>query len=74
MDSLTAASVRTTLPPANFLPTWALSRRDDWTEADAAFAAGITLKSLDDLVRMEPAWSVAGAHARRSNAPPSPFG
>ncbi|WP_413813798.1 DUF1403 family protein [Rhizobium sp. Root482] len=39
------------------LPAWALSRRDDWLEADVAFAAGIALKSLDDLVRTKPAWA-----------------
>jgi hypothetical protein len=27
------------------------------TEADAAFAAGIALKSLDDLVRTDPVWA-----------------
>jgi hypothetical protein len=53
------------LPPATLsapawtphLPGWALSRGRDVTEADAAFSAGIALKSLDDLVRSEPAWA-----------------
>ncbi|MCJ7997487.1 DUF1403 family protein [Rhizobium cremeum] len=39
------------------LPGWALPRGCELTEADAAFAAGIALKSLDDLVRAEPAWA-----------------
>ena len=56
MDSLTVASARTTLLPAK-LPDWALSRGRELTETDAAFAAGIALKSLDDLVRSEPAWA-----------------
>lgn len=38
------------------LPNWALSRGRDVTEADAAFAAGIALKSLDDLIRADPPW------------------
>lgn len=41
------------VPP---LPTWASARASDLGEADAAFAAGIALKSLDDLVRREPVW------------------
>ncbi|MDX3925998.1 MAG: DUF1403 family protein [Shinella sp.] len=56
MDSLAVAPARTTLPPAN-LPAWALPRGRDMTEADAAFAAGIALKLLDDLVRSQPAWA-----------------
>ncbi|MCZ4292221.1 DUF1403 family protein [Hoeflea alexandrii] len=39
------------------LPSWALSRGRDVTETDAAFAAGIALKSLDDLVRLDPVWA-----------------
>ncbi|MBB5538705.1 hypothetical protein GGD55_005445 [Rhizobium giardinii] len=39
------------------LPAWASARAHDMSEADAAFAAGIALKSLDDLVRAEPAWA-----------------
>lgn len=38
------------------LPTWALSRSRDVTECDAAFAAGIALKSLDELIRGDPPW------------------
>ncbi|TCT30115.1 DUF1403 family protein [Martelella mediterranea] len=43
--------------PAAPLPGWTRPRGPDVSEADAAFAAGITLKSLDDLVRSEPAWA-----------------
>ncbi|MFK4259213.1 DUF1403 family protein [Agrobacterium tumefaciens] len=56
MDSLAVAPPRTTLPPAS-LPAWAFPRGRDMTEADAVFAAGIALKSLDDLVRAEPVWA-----------------
>jgi hypothetical protein len=38
------------------MPAWALSRGRDISEADAAFAAGIALKSLDDLIRADPPW------------------
>lgn len=43
--------------PLTLLPAWALPRGRDLTEADAAFSAGIALKSLDDLVRSEPVWA-----------------
>lgn len=56
MDSRAVTIASTTVPPAQ-LPGWANPRGRDLTEADAAFAAGIALKSLDDLVRMEPAWA-----------------
>lgn len=56
MDSLAIAPARTKLPLAN-LPAWALPRGRELTEADAAFAAGIALKSLDDLVRSQPGWA-----------------
>ncbi|MQW89117.1 DUF1403 family protein [Sinorhizobium saheli] len=56
MDSLANPAVPTLSPPAH-LPAWALPRGRELTEADAAFAAGIALKSLDDLVRSEPAWA-----------------
>jgi hypothetical protein len=56
MDSPTTPSPMTlTWPPR--LPEWAMVRGRNHTEADAAFAAGIALKSLDDLVRSEPAWA-----------------
>lgn len=38
------------------LPDWSRSRTRDLSETDAAFAAGIALKSLDDLVRSDPVW------------------
>lgn len=38
------------------LPAWALTRGRDLTESDAAFVAGIALKSLDDLLRVDPPW------------------
>jgi len=38
------------------LPSWTRSRAHDISEPDAAFAAGIALKSLDDLVRADPPW------------------
>ncbi|WP_318031747.1 DUF1403 family protein [Rhizobium ruizarguesonis] len=36
------------------LPGWALPRGRDVSESDAAFSAGIAMKSLDDLVRTDP--------------------
>lgn len=59
MDSLATAP---SAPPAwpRRVPSWALPRgrqSGDIGEADAAFAAGIALKSLDDLVRSQPAWA-----------------
>nr|WP_234907275.1 DUF1403 family protein [Rhizobium rhizogenes] len=39
------------------LPSWVGPRGYTPTEADAAFSAGIALKSLDDLVRSESAWA-----------------
>ena len=42
------------------LPAWAFSRdrkTGDQGEADAAFSAGIALKSLDELVRSGPVWA-----------------
>ncbi|MAU22101.1 MAG: hypothetical protein CMH13_16515 [Martelella sp.] len=59
MDSLATASSRSPEWPHR-LPSWAFSRDrepGDHGEVDAAFAAGIALKSLDDLVRSEPAWA-----------------
>lgn len=50
------------LPPASpcawpaALPGWARAAGRSQSEADAAFAAGIALKSLDDLIRAEPPW------------------
>jgi hypothetical protein len=39
------------------LPSWALPRGREPDTLAAAFAAGIALKSLDDLVRSEPVWA-----------------
>ncbi|MFB9950617.1 DUF1403 family protein [Rhizobium puerariae] len=38
-------------------PEWAATRGRDFAEADASFAGGIALKSLDDLVRSDPVWA-----------------
>ncbi|MBD9375010.1 DUF1403 family protein [Rhizobium sp. ARZ01] len=38
------------------VPGWALSRNSAASEADAAFAAGSALNTLDSLVRSEPVW------------------
>lgn len=55
MDSRApSASTTPTWPPR--LTSWTRPRAHDITESDAAFAAGIALKSLDDLVRTEPPW------------------
>lgn len=56
MDSLPAAP--SSLPVRlSGLPAWVRPNGRDVTEADAAFAAGIALKSLDDLVRSDPSWA-----------------
>jgi len=59
MDSLTAT---TSFPPSwsYQVPAWASSRGrepGDHGDLDAAFAAGIALKSLDDLIRSEVPWA-----------------
>jgi len=56
MDSLPSVppSIPIRLPG---LPGWVRLRGCDLTEADTAFAAGIALKSLDDLVQTDPAWA-----------------
>ncbi len=56
MDSPAVAPTRSRSPPAH-LPARALPRGRELTEANAAFSAGIALKSLDDLVRSEPVWA-----------------
>ncbi|AJY45147.1 DUF1403 family protein [Martelella endophytica] len=56
MDSR-AATPASTVPPNAAMPAWARPRGPDVTEADAAFSAGIALKSLDDIVGSEPAWA-----------------
>jgi len=59
MDSLLRPRVSTRIIPNSVppLPTWASLCAKDGGEADAAFAAGIALKSLDDLIRAEPIWA-----------------
>lgn len=56
MDSRARPPVPVVLPPTH-LPGWALPRGRTPDELDAAFAAGIALKTLDDLVRAEPVWA-----------------
>ncbi|BCH62394.1 hypothetical protein RvVAR0630_pl05360 (plasmid) [Agrobacterium vitis] len=59
MDTL-APSASTTPTSSPHLPGWALPRGRDTSETDAAFAAGIALKSLDDLIRRPSmAWLLA---------------
>ncbi|WP_064694985.1 DUF1403 family protein [Rhizobium aegyptiacum] len=55
MDSL-VPTASTALAWSPRMPGWALSRGRDANETDAAFAAGIALKSLDDLIRAGPLW------------------
>ncbi|MBO9195958.1 DUF1403 family protein [Rhizobium sp. 16-449-1b] len=55
MDSLSTATAQAPIWPPR-LPGWARPRTHDIAESDAAFAAGIALKSLDDLVRADPPW------------------
>lgn len=56
MDSSLSAYSSMPVPPSG-LPSWSGRRDRDLNEADAAFMAGIALKSLDDLVRSQPAWA-----------------
>lgn len=56
MDSRPVQSSSLFLSSAQ-LPGWALPRGREPNESDAAFAAGIALKSLDDLVNAEPRWA-----------------
>lgn len=55
MDSFTATPPTTPVWPAK-LPDWASPRGREPSDVDAAFAAGIALKCLDDLVRAAPVW------------------
>ena len=55
MDSFTPPNAATSVWPPR-LPSWTRPRTHDITESDAAFAAGIALKSLDDLHRTDPPW------------------
>lgn len=52
------------------LPGWALPRGREPDELAAAFAAGIALKSLDDLDRSAPAWAGCWRARRPSNVLP----
>ena len=56
MDSR-VISVPVPASPLPHIPGWALPRGHEPGDLDAAFAAGITLKSLDDLVRAAPIWA-----------------
>ncbi|MGJ7042293.1 hypothetical protein J2Y63_005575 [Shinella sp. BE166] len=56
MDSPVASSVAAPTFTAA-LPGWTLSRGREPDALGAAFAAGIALKSLDDLVRSAPVWA-----------------
>jgi hypothetical protein len=56
MDSF-APSVTPTAAPPTPLPGWTLPRGGIPNDLDAAFAAGIALKLLDDLVCAEPVWA-----------------
>ncbi|QRI66238.1 DUF1403 family protein (plasmid) [Shinella sp. PSBB067] len=56
MDSPTAPPVSSPAFPAA-LPGWVLPHGREPDEVSAAFASGIALKSLDDLVRFAPAWA-----------------
>ncbi|WLS00837.1 DUF1403 family protein [Shinella sumterensis] len=56
MDSPVTPLVASPELPAT-LPGWALLRRREPDDLTAAFAAGIALKSLDDLVRSTPVWA-----------------
>ncbi len=55
MESITTAQISSPTWSAH-LPGWTLARGRDIDEIDAAFAAGIALKSLDDLIRANPPW------------------
>jgi hypothetical protein len=56
MDSFADAPSTPPVWPAK-LPGWTLARGREAGDVDAAFSAGIALKSLDDLVRAEPVWA-----------------
>ena len=55
MESLQADRTRPTKTERP-LPGWTVSRAAAEIEADAALAAGVALKALDDIVRSDPAW------------------
>ncbi|QKX00274.1 MULTISPECIES: DUF1403 family protein [unclassified Agrobacterium] len=59
MDLRLRSPIATPIAPAAvpLLPAWATLRASDGSEVDAAFAAGIALKSLDDLVHTAQPWA-----------------
>ena len=56
MDSRAVTPASASAPHFH-LPGWALPRGREPSDGDAAFGAGIALKSLDDLVRADPVWA-----------------
>lgn len=64
MDSRLRSPFAAPVPPATVspLPAWANARARDLSEGDAAFAAGIALKLLDDLVRADLPWAGCWRH------------
>jgi len=56
MDSR-ASSPSPAVTPLPQMPGWTRSRGREQDESDAAFAAGVALKALDDLVRSAPIWA-----------------
>jgi len=55
MNSIIKVQIPSVTWSAN-MPGWTLAYGGDIDEIDAAFAAGIGLKSLDDLIRADPPW------------------
>ena len=55
MDSFPPLTAPTSAWSAR-LPSWTRPRTHDITESDTAFAAGIAMKSLDDLIRADAPW------------------
>jgi len=55
MDSLAPNTLNASVWSSH-LPRWTQPRAHDFTESDAAFVAGIALKSLDDLIRADLSW------------------
>lgn len=56
MDTLPASPISIS-SLSFYLPGWTVARDRAAIEADAAFSAGIALKTIDDLVRSSPAWA-----------------
>lgn len=55
MDTLAPNTPTASVWPSH-LPRWTRLRAHGFTESDAAFVAGIALKSLDGLIRADPPW------------------